>query len=165
MSKLNNIIIHCSDSEFGSASEIRRWHLSNGWFDIGYHFVILNGNILSETKNRTGLYIPCMNGSIEIGRYLDGDNLISGNEIGAHALGYNNKSIGICLIGRKEFTIKQFVSLTYLLENLMSIYNIPLTSILGHYEVSQNRTCPNFDVSELRDNIKNKQCKITTKGN
>jgi hypothetical protein len=150
MAKLTNIIVHCSDSEFGSAAEIRRWHLENGWKDIGYHFVILNGNILSKTKNRTGLYVPSMDGNIEIGRTLDGDSLISGNEIGAHALGYNDKSIGICLIGIKTFTPKQMVSLINLLNDLRTIYRLSIGSILGHYEVSAGRSCPNFNVPELR---------------
>jgi hypothetical protein len=148
MAKLTNIIIHCSDSEFGSASEIRRWHLANGWKDIGYHFVILNGMVMPTTKNQTSLYLPLLDGSVEVGRRLDGDTFITDNEAGAHALGYNTKSIGICLIGVNSFTPSQFMQLAKLLQTLTNLYGLPfsLTTIKGHYEVTPNRTCPNFNV-------------------
>lgn len=146
MAKITNEIIHCSDSEFGSAADIRRWHLNNGWDDIGYHFVIMNGLICPDTSWQKKLYIPSLDGAIEVGRRLDGDSLIAGNEIGAHTLGYNENSIGICLIGVKTFTAKQFYSLARLINELDPIYHVALTKILGHYQVSKNRTCPNFHV-------------------
>jgi len=160
MKKITNIIIHCSDSEFGSASEIRRWHLANKWDDIGYHFVITNGNILSTVSWRKGLFLPIMDGALEIGRYLDGDNLVAGNEIGAHALGYNETSIGICLIGVKKFTPKQFVMLINLLDILLPMFGLTIDAVKGHYEVSASRTCPNFDMVKFRESYKNKTCSI-----
>jgi len=150
---LTNIIIHCSDSEFGSASEIRRWHLAKGWKDIGYHFVICNGTVVPKTKYQSELYLDIMDGSVEVGRKIDGDNFVSDNEAGAHALGYNSKSIGICLIGVKDFTEEQFASLRKLLHELMNHYGIGKDKILGHYQVSANRTCPNFDVPEFLKSV------------
>ena len=151
MAKLTNIVIHCSDSEFGSAAEIRRWHLANGWKDIGYHFVILNGMLVPKTKNQLPLYVDAMNGSIEVGRKIDGDRFISDSEAGAHALGYNANSICICLIGTSFFTEQQFDSLRELLRELMHTYGISKNRILGHYQTTQahGKTCPNFDVPEF----------------
>jgi len=160
MKKITNIIIHCSDSEFGSASEIRRWHLANKWDDIGYHFVICNGNILSTVTWRKGLYLPMMDGALEIGRYLDGDNLVAGNEVGAHALGYNESSVGICLIGKNKFSANQFATLTILLDDLLPRFGLTIDNVKGHYEVSANRTCPNFDMAKFRAEYKAKMCII-----
>ena len=38
------IILHCSDSEFGNAAIITKWHAlpkpnGRGWSNIGYHYV------------------------------------------------------------------------------------------------------------------------------
>ncbi|GFP28973.1 hypothetical protein HKBW3S33_02389, partial [Candidatus Hakubella thermalkaliphila] len=78
-----NIIIHCSDSEWGCAREIRKWHLERGWKDIGYHFVILNGKVLPR------LHLPAIDGSIECGRILNETLTVETDEVGSHALGYN----------------------------------------------------------------------------
>jgi hypothetical protein len=146
MSKLTNIILHCSDSLWGSASEIDKWHKERGWSGIGYHYVILNGKI------RPNFYLDSLNGSIEVGRYFDGDNWLSKNETGAHALGYNDKSIGICLIGIKSFTYAQLESLDKICLELMDRFDIPIRNVLGHYETekAKGKTCPNFPVNDFR---------------
>ncbi len=153
MSRITHIVIHCSDSFWGCAREIRRWHLARGWRDIGYHFVILNGRVVKD------LYLPVMDGQIEAGRDLHGDPFLSDNEIGAHALGYNDKSIGICLIGVNQFSAKQMESLCLLLLDLCKAYNIEPDNIIGHYETpsakAQGKTCPNFDVRAFREVFKN----------
>jgi len=150
MKKITNIIVHCSDSEFGSASMIRQWHLKNGWKDIGYHFVIDNGLLVPKAGNwQTELRLNSLDGSIEVGRYLDGDSFISDNEVGAHALGYNGNSIGLCLIGVKSFTPKQFNSLAYLLKEMLTYFGLKKDCIKGHYQVCKNKTCPNFDVPKF----------------
>jgi N-acetylmuramoyl-L-alanine amidase len=105
MKKIENIIVHISDSFFGCAREIRNWHLLKGWKDIGYHLVILNGQVFPD------LNIPCLMGSIELGRPLNGDDFLAGNEIGAHALGFNDRSIGICGIGKGKWHPSQVASL------------------------------------------------------
>lgn len=151
MKKIENIIIHCSDSEFGSAAMIRQWHLQNGWKDIGYHFVILNGLIVPNTQSgQKQLYVPFMDGMIEVGRHLDGDDFVTSNEVGSHALGYNDKSAGVCLIGKKTFTKKQFDSLIMWLDYFLPLWKLPIEVVKGHYEVSPNRTCPNFDMKRFR---------------
>ena len=126
------IVIHCSDSKFGSSIEIDKWHRENGWNNIGYNFVICNGQIENNT------YLDCMDGAIERGRDID--------KSGAHARGYNDH-IGICLIGIDRFTEKQFKSLEKLILDLIPKYQINIEDIIGHNEVSE-KSCPNFDVKE-----------------
>lgn len=149
MAALKHIVVHCSASEWGSAAAIREWHLQKGWKDIGYHFVILNGKLRPTVSNwQTELTIPLMDGSIEVGRYLDGDNFISAKETGAHTLNYNSVSIGVCLIGVKKFTKKQFDSLEKLLRSLLRIYRLNKSAIKGHYHLGKT-SCPNFDVDKF----------------
>ena len=72
----NKIIIHCSATPKGvdyNAADIDRWHKKRGFRKIGYHYVIK------------------IDGKIEKGR--------EENEMGAHCLGQNMESIGICYIG------------------------------------------------------------------
>lgn len=131
--KTELIIIHCSatdDSADIGVKEIRSWHLARGWLDIGYHFVIRR------------------DGTIETGRRL--------TEVGSHAHSYNNRSIGICLVGgveaddknraRDNYTPKQKASLRNLLIELRKKY--PKTRIIGHRDVDKNKECPCFDVAE-----------------
>lgn len=148
MNKLDWIIIHISDSTFGSAREIRRWHLDKGWKDIGYHFVIDNGQILPD------FYLPALNGSIEIGRQLDADAFVEDNEIGAHALGYNANSLGICIVGKKEWTVSQEASAVRLCRQLMRQFTIPQSHVLGHCETEsgkkEGKTCPDYPMEVFR---------------
>ena len=159
---IDSIIIHCSDSDWGTAREIRKWHTDappngRGWTDIGYQFVIMNGRPTPRQE------LAALDGSIECGRYLDEDNIIEPNELGIHALGYNDRSIGICLVGRsfegkKSFTIRQFDSLKEMLFELVKLHNIPVKNVLGHCETesgkSQGKTCPDFDVEDFRTWLK-----------
>ena len=120
---MNLIIIHSSASPNGRddrAADIHRWHLERGWSGIGYHYVI------------------CLDGKIENGRpeYWTG----------AHAAGYNEGSIGICLIGTDDFTEAQWLSLDALVEKLQHRY--PNARIIGHREVNPNKSCPGFDVQQ-----------------
>ena len=128
-SKTDFIIVHCSatepDQDIG-ARDIDRWHRARGFLKIGYQFVIRR------------------DGTVEKGRDLD--------EVGAHAEGYNSRSVGICLVGGVEadgktpqdnFTADQWSSLEGLLMKLKHQY--PQAKIIGHREVSR-KACPSFDV-------------------
>jgi N-acetylmuramoyl-L-alanine amidase len=100
-----NLIVHCSASRFGNAALIDSWHRANGWAGIGYHGVILNGQLSSKLFNKH------FDGVIESGRPFDDDNRIDPWETGAHTIGKNDK-IGVCLIGMSgKFTQKQLLSL------------------------------------------------------
>jgi len=154
MEKIENIIIHCSASNWGTARLIRQWHLQRGWKDIGYHFVILNGFPSGDWYNRR-IRIFAQEGSVEGGREINPDNILDLTEIGAHALGYNSKSIGICLIGDQKFRPAQLMALWTLVNQLRAMWGIPIGAILGHYETPQGRkegkTCPNLQMAEIRD--------------
>lgn len=153
MSLITHIIVHCSDSEFGNVAMIREWHLARGWLDIGYHKVIENGH---PSKLLVDL---ARDGRVTDGRKLDADNFIRPDEVGAHALGYNARSIGICLIGVKDFTSNQIQSARHLVYSLMTLHAIPLEHVLGHCETesgkAEGKTCPNMDMNWFRAIVKN----------
>lgn len=127
--KPEKIILHCSDSGNPRVNydEIKRWHISRGFRDCGYAYVIF------------------FDGSIFIGRPED--------EKGAHCHGHNDSSIGICLHGRDkdDFTDKQFESLAKLLINLCHRYNFTKDQIFPHSHFSSTKTCPVFDVKKFKE--------------
>ena len=123
----NNIkylVVHCSDTNDNkniSSLEIHKMHIGFGWNGVGYHKII------------------CRNGDIENGRQE--------YWVGAHARGYNEISLGVCLIGKKEFTEMQFESLEKVLRSWKKKY--PTTEIIGHNSISDTKkTCPNFDIKK-----------------
>ena len=122
--KINLLIVHCSDTPDDKdlrALDIHEMHLSFGWDGIGYHKVI------------------CRNGNIENGR--------PEFWIGAHTFSKNDRSLGVCLIGRNNFSDLQFLSLKNLLIEWKIKY--PNSIILGHRDsINTNKTCPNFNVNE-----------------
>ncbi|OUU24567.1 MAG: N-acetylmuramoyl-L-alanine amidase [Candidatus Endolissoclinum sp. TMED37] len=124
------LVVHCSDTENDKelkASDIHKMHLDFDWDGVGYHKVILRS------------------GEIQNGRpeYW----------IGAHVKGKNDISLGVCLIGRDNFTKKQYMSLEKVLKEWKDKY--PNAEILGHCDTGQTRkTCPNFNVKEW---VKNKK--------
>lgn len=144
------IVIHCSDSAFGDAAMIRRWHTDpppkgNGWKDIGYHYVVLNGR-----RSLTAAYAPHLDGFVEAGR--------PEAEVGSHVKGFNMKSIGICLVGGRTAkgqsvkdswpSEKQRHALFGLLASLETRY--PEARLMGHNELNPDKTCPNLDMNTLR---------------
>lgn len=137
MRKINKIIIHCSASEWGNAKIIDKWHKDRGFRKIGYHYIILNG--YEEYKSK---YDKSKDGIIQLGR--------SENEIGAHTYGHNKDSLGICVIGLKKFTEKQFLcSLPDLLYRLVKEHNLTLSDIYPHKFFTKHKTCPNFDLDKI----------------
>lgn len=149
MNKPTNIIVHCSMSAFGDAELIRQWHVKErGWKDIGYHFVILNGK-----RKHGARYNLAEDGLIETGRPLNRDGILEPWEFGAHALGYNDKSIGVCFIGDAyRFTVRQIYSGIRLLGSLAQHFDLLTDRIFGHNEVvSSGRLCPMMDCEKLRE--------------
>ena len=118
------LVVHCSDTDDDnnlSALDIHKMHLSFGWDGIGYHKVI---NRLGEVENGRPEYW-----------------------VGAHVKGKNFVSLGVCLIGRKNFTKMQFKALEETLINWKKKY--PKAKILGHNEVVKtHKTCPNFNLQK-----------------
>jgi hypothetical protein len=113
------IVLHSSQSRYGNSALITKWHVlpkekvtqnskiyqGNGWSNIGYHRIILNGWI--DANHYSGRF----DGHVETGRPLDDDHYIDFQERGAHVAGFNKNSIGICLIGMSgQFTDNQLNS-------------------------------------------------------
>jgi hypothetical protein len=148
MAKWEGLIVHCSDSSWGSIAELRKWHIEgNGWKDVGYNWDIPNGYV------RPNFYIPMMDGSLEVGRRIDGDSVVSEDEVGAHARGFNNTHLSVCLFGVKMFSAKQIRMLSELSYYCMQRFDFGVNSILGHYEVDPSKTCPNIDMDVFRTSL------------
>ncbi len=142
MKSVNRIVIHHSATTTGNAACFRVLHRAlNNWNDIGYHYVIGNGTV-SE------------NGEIEEGRQLP--------FIGAHALGANEDSIGICLVGnfnKQKPSEMQLSSLVSLVQKLQKLFSINHEAITLHKLVKGSFTeCPgkNFVLKEFLFLLNNK---------
>lgn len=132
MRKLEEIIVHCSATKPSmniGAAEIRKWHVEErGWDDIGYHYVIRR------------------DGSLEFGRPL--------TEVGAHAFGHNENTVGVCLEGgmseegkdQFNFGYAQLTCLAQVRQWLKMLHGV--SKIKGHNQVS-DKPCPMFDVEAL----------------
>lgn len=136
MRTITLIVVHCSANRMPSSlrgADIDRYHRSLGWEGCGYHYVI-----------------PA-DGAIEPGR--------PEAQPGAHCLGHNLRSIGVCYIGgladdgvtpADTRTEAQRRSLRLLLERLHRKY--PRALIVGHHDLNPMKACPCFDVAaEFRD--------------
>jgi N-acetylmuramoyl-L-alanine amidase len=123
---IDKIIIHCSDTdhkEHDNIEWIRKLHKDKGWSDIGYHFFIDKKGKISEGRNI--------------------------NKTGAHCLGQNLSSIGICLSGRTDFTEAQFRSALFLINGLMKTYHISRDKVFPHNHFALCKTCPNFALDKI----------------
>lgn len=130
------IVIHCSDSPDNldiGVQEIRRWHVQDrGWSDIGYHYVVRRS------------------GTVEVGRYENGDSVLEGKEIGAHVKGHNSDSLAICWVGRDNMTAAQRHAILKLTKNLIRRLGLSARHVKGHYEIDGRKTCPNIDMDKFR---------------
>jgi len=126
------IVLHHSATGRGNASEIGQAHQRRGFDELGYHFVITNGNGGDS-------------GKVEIGsRWIS-------QKHGAHTGGtanneYNEVGIGICMIG--DFSNRlpskaQLDSLEKLLRFLVWKYKIKVENVIGHRDAPEAHTnCP-----------------------
>ena len=146
---ITDIVVHCTASKEGisyTADDIRRIHKTQGWSDIGYHYVVR------------------LDGKVELGRDVD--------VIGAHVSGYNTHSIGVVYVGgigangkaKDTRTEPQKAALLKLLKSLRKIY--PNARIRGHRDFSPDKNrngiiepfewvkdCPCFDAKAEYGNI------------
>ena len=134
MRSITLIIVHCSavrPYQTSSAEDIDKWHkrrVSHGvhWKGIGYHYVVRR------------------DGTIETGRKL--------SEEGAHCVGHNKYSIGICYEGGLDNegryadtrTPEQVRSLRELIEKLHGEF--PKALIVGHRDLNNGKKCPCYNV-------------------
>lgn len=108
----------------------------NNWHKQKWHFESLLGYYIGYH------YFIDKSGKITQGR----DDL----EEGAHAIGYNTSSIGVCLAGNFDATYptkEQEESLKKLLIELVQEYNIPVQNIIPHRLVA-NKTCYGRNLSD-----------------
>lgn len=144
MRTLRRIILHCSatppswlanSSADRKLETIRGWHVNHrGWKDIGYHYIIDR------------------DGTVKAGRPVA--------VTGAHVVGHNKDSIGICLIGgmwpnledskptdkfSDHFTPAQDFAARELIEFLQEEYGA--LTVHGHNDFAA-RGCPGFKVAE-----------------
>jgi N-acetylmuramoyl-L-alanine amidase len=138
---INEIIIHCSDSDFGDRDIIDSWHRKRGWDGIGYHYIITNCYPYSHLLRDKTPDIKA-DGEVQLGREI--------HQVGAHCKGNNSESIGICLIGKDTFTGKQLNALIKLIKHLQGIHDLNNYDIKGHYEYNPLKTCPNIEMNHFR---------------
>lgn len=136
MRKINEIIVHCAATPEGKnfkAADIDRWHRERKMKCIGYHYVV------------------DLDGTVEPGR--------PESEIGAHCLGHNQYSIGVCYVGglaadgktpKDTRTAAQKEALLALLKKFRAKY--PNASIHGHRDFAA-KACPSFDATREYKNI------------
>lgn len=124
------LVIHCSATRYDRSfpvEELRRAHIAMGLADIGYHYYITRDGYLNRCRPE--------------------------NQIGAHAKGWNDISLGICYEGGLDErgrpadtrTYAQKCTLLKLLRQLRRDY--PKARIVGHYQLSPDikKACPCFD--------------------
>lgn len=131
MRKIKEIIIHCSATPEGrphTVGEITAWHKQRGFSTIGYHYVVY------------------LDGQVAIGRPV--------SNVGAHCLGHNAESIGICYVGglgadgktpKDTRTPAQRLALARLVRDLRRRF--PGATVHGHNEFAA-KACPSFKVNE-----------------
>jgi N-acetyl-anhydromuramyl-L-alanine amidase AmpD len=129
---IHSIIIHHSATASGNVEVFRKYHLKQGFADVGYHYVICNGHGGPD-------------GEVQEGR----PELMTG----AHAPARNADSIGVCLVGdftQGKPTTAQMLALYALLKDLMRRYHISPKDVLAHKEVSQTDCPGSLDVAAIR---------------
>ena len=120
----NYIVVHASDTAVDTnAKYLTTLHRKKGYMENGFHIVIKQ------------------DGAVEQGRHI--------NRCGQHIEGNsevtNKNSIGVCLIGYKEFTEAQYISLKKVVKELRKEF--PNVETVGHNDLT-NSKCPYFSVAE-----------------
>lgn len=113
-----------ADTSHHTAKDVDAWHRAKGWNGIGYNwFIEKDGKTVKGRDEKSE---------------------------GAHTIGYNNKSIGICLAGNFDATMPataQIESLRILLKQKMVEFKIPKEKIVPHRTFA-NKTCYGNKLSE-----------------
>ena len=129
LKEVKYLVVHCTATRLSqrvSVEDIDCWHKAKGWSGIGYHWYV----------DRDGHIFP--------GR--------SEREAGAHVIGYNHCSIGICYEGGLDEqgnsadtrTPAQKAALLFIIKDLKQSY--PHAVVLGHRDFpGVHKDCPCFD--------------------
>lgn len=130
-----HILIHHTGAEEAGAAQVRAYHRSLGWRDVGYHYLIERDGRVVNGRPPT----------------LRGAHCVAG--------GMNRKALGVCMIGNMEHhppRPAQWEALVGLVRRLMAEHRVPLTNVLGHGEVPGAHTaCPGryTDLAALRKTL------------
>lgn len=106
-----------ADTSHHTFQIVDNYHKSLGWGKMGYHYFIEKDGRLTQGR-------------------MD-------YEEGAHTIGYNRKSIGVCLAGNFDAadpTEEQKKALRALLISLTTKFSVPLIKIVPHREFTK-KTC------------------------
>jgi hypothetical protein len=123
------IVMHHSATTGGSADVFDRQHRKRGWDELGYHFVITNGQGGPDGEVQVGSRWWKQKWGAHTGN-------TPGNE-------YNEHGIGICLVGNFMNhlpTDAQLDSARRLVEFLMGTYDIPLDHVIAHKDAPNQHT-------------------------
>ncbi len=129
------VVVHHTASEKGDVDSINEEHQKKKdasgkpWLGIGYHFLIGNGNGMPDG---------------EIEPTFRWRQQLQGAHAGSSDPVYNQKGIGICLVGNFENhapSAKQVASLKKLVKSLKGTYNIVSKNVIGHRDVRATE-CP-----------------------
>jgi N-acetylmuramoyl-L-alanine amidase len=133
MNKPTKIILHCAaspdyepeDPKFDhvTAQVIDKWHRERGFDCIGYHWVVRRSGIVEKGRPES--------------------------QIGAHCLGQNEASIGICWVGTHKPTPAQINALDAFYRRFQSEKQWGPESWHGHNEFT-NKECPGISMEWLR---------------
>ena len=139
----SGIVIHHSltkDQTTNDWDSIKKYHLSSGWQDIGYHFGI-------ERIGEDWTY--------QVGRPL--------SMTGAHTKGFNETHLGICVVGNFDnqpmLNVQKFL-LCSLVREIQRMTGISKSNVIGHWEsyiilgqantqweAQKIKTCPGLQVN------------------
>lgn len=126
MRAINKIIIMNSGAEYGNANKIRYEDIERGYRTIGCHYVICNGKVYRGDEYEANI----KDGAIEQGRVVQ--------MAGSHTRGHNIDSIGIMLIGKRDFTNMQMVSLAKLVNELCEKYGVDKSNVYEQNQLDKN---------------------------
>ena len=135
MRKITEIILHCAATREGQdvkAAAIDKYHKSKGWKCIGYNW-----------------YID-LDGTVEKGR--------SEEISGAHTIGHNANSIGICYCGgcdkngkaKDTRTEAQREAMYELVYKKLYEYGLSLDDVYCHNQFD-NKACPSFKIDQFKE--------------
>ena len=123
------IVMHHSATRGGNAAEFDRMRRDRGWDELGYHFVITNGDGGPDGQVQAGPRWWKQKWGAHTGGTPDNE--------------YNEYGIGICLVGNfmdHNPTQAQLKSARELTAYLMETYDIPMRDLIGHKEAPNANT-------------------------
>lgn len=145
---INKIIIHATGNRADSKitlEDIRHYHITKGWRDIGYHYVVF------------------ADGRVERGRPI--------SVAGAHCFGHNAHSIGVAYVGGidkdgRETDTRSAAQKQALLQLVTKLVKMYRCDVYGHRDLSPDKNhdgviepwefikmCPCFDAHAEYHNI------------